>query len=212
MKALGSRSISSILKKVITIIWYLEFLLLITPPLVFLDDDGITYKWPVTLTESGVKPHITANNPKIVNFKLHDRDQVQEETVQQTLSFEDSSIGRRLIQTLHNLVTIAVIMFITWQLKKVFTVFAQDKPFDNNNAARIRWIALSVLFLVFYGLIESALYRLYTVSTITLSGATFDYFNGSFDLKTFLLGLLLLIIAEAFRRATEYKTDSESIL
>jgi len=212
MKALGSRSISSILKKAITIIWCLEFLLLLTPPLVFLDDDGITYKWPVTLTELGVKPHIAANDPKIINFKLHDRDQLKEETVRQTLSFEDSSIGRRLIQTLHNLVIIGVIMFITWQLKKVFTVFAEDKPFDNNNAARIRLIALSVLFLVFYGLIESALYRLYTVSTITLSGATFDYYNDSFDFKTFLLGLLLLIIAEAFRRATEYKTDSESIL
>jgi hypothetical protein len=212
MKALGDRSISSILKKVITIIWYLEFLLLLTPPLVFLDDDGITYKWPVTLTELEVKPHIVANDPKIINFKLHERNQVKEETVRQTLSFEDSSIGRRLIQTLHNLVLIGAIMFITWQLKKVFTVFAEDKPFDNNNAARIRWIALSVLFLVIYGVIESALYRMYTVSTITLSGATFDYYNDSFDLKTFLLGLLLLIIAEAFRRATEYKTDSESIL
>ncbi len=212
MKALGNRSISSILKSIITIIWYLEFLLLLTPPLVFLDDDGITYKWPVTLSTVNTVPQVSATKPGIINFKIHDRYQVKETTVKRVLSFEDSSTGRRLIQTLHNLVTIVVIMYITWLLKKIFSGFVKDKPFDANNAGRIRLIGFAVLFWAGYELAESFLYRIYTVSTIKMEGAAFDNYNNSFDVKTFVFGLLLLIIAEAFKRGTEYQADSESIL
>jgi hypothetical protein len=212
MKTLGNRSVSSFLKKLVTILWYVEFLLLLTPPLVFLDDDGIRYSWPVTLTSVEVQPQIKPLNPKITDIKLQDRYNVQEVTRERMLSFDDSSLGRRLIQTLHNLVYIFLIMFITWQVKQILTGFSADEPFGNKNPDRIRWIAFSVLFLVFFDVFEDVLHRVYSQSTIALSGATFDWYNNSFDLRTLLLGLLLLIIAEVFKRGTEYKTDSESIL
>jgi|GEM_PF-5016885 len=211
MKALGDRSISSILTKVITVVWYLEFLLLLTPPLVFMDDDGIRYSWPVTLETVGTKPTIHPTKNEITHFKLLERSDVHPADAQ-TLSFEDASTGRRLLQTLHNLVYIGLIMFITWHLKKIFSGFSNDQPFLDNNAARIKWIGFSILFLVFFDVLEDVFHFMYTSSTIALTGATFDQFNINFDFRTFFLGLLLLIMAEIFRKGYEYQSDSESIL
>lgn len=211
MKALGKRSISSFLKKIITVVWYLEFLLLLTPPLVFMDDGGIRYSWPVTLQTADTKPTINSTKNEITHFKLLERSDVHP-AYAQTLSFEDASTGRRLLQTLHNLIYIGLIMFITWHVKKIFTGFSDNQPFLNNNATRIKWIAFSILFLVFFDVLEDVFHRMYTNSTIVLSGATFDQFNINFDFRTFFLGLLLLIVAEIFRKGYEYQSDSESIL
>jgi hypothetical protein len=130
----------------------------------------------------------------------------------QTLSFEDSTLGRRWLQTLHNLVYIGLILFVTWQLKRIFSGFSKNQPFADNNATRIKWIAFSMVFLVFFDGLEDLLHRLYTRSTILLSGATFDTYAFHFDFRTFMLGLLLFILAEVFRQGYEYQTDSESIL
>jgi len=211
MKALGNRSISSVLRRVITVLWYLEFLLLLTPPLVFMDDGGIRYSWPVTLQTVDSTPTFNPTKKDISHFKLLERSDVHPATAQ-TLSFEDASMGRRLLQTLHNLIYIGLIMFVTWNLKKIFTGFSHDEPFLGNNAKRIKWIAFSILFLVFFDVVEDVFHRMYTSSTILLSGATFDQFNISFDFRTFFLGLLLLIVAEIFRKGYEYQSDSESIL
>jgi hypothetical protein len=112
MKALGDGSISALFKKIITLVWYLEFLLLLTPPLVFMDDDGIRYSWPVTLQTSDASPVIQTTKDEITHFKLLERSDVHPRSAQ-TLSFEDASTGRRLLQTLHNLIYIGLIMFIT---------------------------------------------------------------------------------------------------
>lgn len=212
MKTLGQRSVSSFLKNFITIIWYLEFLLLLTPPLVFLGDRGLRYSWPITLNTKDSNPEIKSVSNKISRFKLHEPEKLEETTREQTLSFEDSTLGRRLLQTLHNLVYIGLIMYVTWQLKKIFYSLSYNQPFSTKNASRIKWIAFSVLFLVFFDVVESILHRLYTGSAIILSGATFDNYDYSFDFRALLLGLLLLIVAEVFKRGTEYQADSESIL
>lgn len=212
MKALGSKSISSVFTRAITLAWYLEFLLLLTPPLVFLDDDGIRYSWPVTLASQNTKPAIGPASDRITAFELHGRADVKLTSSGQTLSFEDSTLGRRLLQTLHNLVYIGLILFVTWQLKKIFSAFSRNQPFAGNNAGRIKWIAFSILFLVFFDVWEDILHRLYTTSTIMLSGATFDPYSFRFDFRTFTLGLVLVVLAEVFRQGFEYQADSESIL
>ena len=212
MRTLGKRSISSLLKRVITIIFYLEFLLLLTPPLVFLDDGGIRYWWPITLESMTSEPVITSQSEKITGFAIHEQYRVPGKKLEKVLSFEDSTLGRRLLQTLHNVVTIAIILLITYWLKNLFTNLAENKPFTEENSRRVQWIAWTVLFMVFFDVIKAFLYRAYTASTISLSGASLDKYDYSFDFRAFLLGLLLLIIAELFRRGNQYQTDSESIL
>ncbi|WP_215241116.1 DUF2975 domain-containing protein [Dyadobacter helix] len=212
MKTLGKRSLSSLFKRGITFVLYLEFLLLLTPPLVFLDEDGIRYDWPITLTTVRTKPIIYPGSDLITDFELHGRSDAEVTSADQTLSFEDSTLGRRLLQTLHNLVYIGLILFITWQLRRVFSGFSINQPFANNNAARIKWIAFAVLFLVGFDMLEDVLHQLYTSSTILLSGARFDAYSFHVDSRTFMLGLLLLILAEVFRQGYAYQTDSESIL
>jgi hypothetical protein len=140
--------------------------------------------------------------------QLNTEQQVRE----QLLSFTDNSLGRKLLQTLHNLVNIGVLMFITWLLLQIFKSLAQDNPFGAGNAQRIRWMGFAVLFLVFFDAVEAFMSRFYTAATVTISGAQLHRYNYSFDLETFLLGLLLLILAEVFRRGAEYQADSESIL
>ena len=212
MRALGKSSISSVLKKIVTIIFYLEFLLILTLPLVFLDEGGIRYSWPITLTTITSDPIATASTNKISGFVVHERFKVSEKTLEKTLSFEDASLGRKLLQTLHNVVTIAAILLITFWLKQLFSKLAANQPFENKNAKRVQWIAWAVLCLVIFDVIKALLYRMYTVSTISLSGATFDRYDYSFDLRAFLIGLLLLIIAELFKRGHMYQADSESIV
>ena len=212
MRTLGKRSVSSFLKKFITIVWYLEFLLLLTPPLVFLGEDGLRYSWPITLNVKDSKPEIIPVSDKISRFKLHEREKVEEITRAQTLSFEDSTLGRRLLQTLHNLVYITLIMYVTWQLKKIFDRLSDNRPFSTENAARIKRISFSVLLLVFFDIVEAVLHRLYTGATIAVDGATFDMYDYSFDFRALVLGLLLLIVAEVFKIGTMYQADSESII
>jgi hypothetical protein len=212
MKALGSRSISSFLKRGITVAWYLEFLLLLTLPLVFMNDGGLTYNWPLTLSQPDADLQITAASPGITAIKLHKDCYHEGRISEQVLSFEDGTPARKLLQTLHNLAYIGVIMFITWQLKRLFESLASDQPFRRQNASRIRAIAFAVVFLVFYNVVEALLSRLYTGATISLAGAKLDWYDYSFDGETLLLGVLLLIIAEVFRRGTDYQADSESIV
>jgi hypothetical protein len=139
MKTLGSKSISSFLKTVITVAWYLEFLLLLTLPLVFMDEGGLTYTWPLTLHQAEAAPRITAGNPGITGLRLHENCYQHGQIAVQVLSFEDGTTPRKLLQTLHNLVYIAAIMLITWLLKKIFSGLADNQPFSTENAIRIRW-------------------------------------------------------------------------
>jgi hypothetical protein len=186
--------------------------LLLTPPLLFFDDEGLRYWWPITIYSATSEPVITAESEKITGFVIHERYRVPDEQLKKTLSFKDNTIGRRLLQTLHNVVTITLILLITYWLKQLFTNLAENKPFSEENSKRVRWIAWAVLFMVIFDVIKAFLYRAYTASTISLSGARLDRFDYSFDFRAFLLGLLLLIIAELFRRGNQYQTDSESIL
>jgi hypothetical protein len=192
--------------------WYLEFLLLLTLPLVFMDEGGLTYTWPLTLHNAAAAPLITAGNPGITSLRLHENCYQHGQIAAQVLSFEDGTTARKLLQTLHNLVYIAVIMLITWLLKKIFSGLANNQPFSTENAIRIRCIAFAVLFLVFFDVAETLLSRLYTGSTLVITGAKLAWYDYSFNYQTLLFGLLLLILAEVFRRGTEYQTDSESIL
>ncbi|WP_157488245.1 DUF2975 domain-containing protein [Dyadobacter crusticola] len=212
MNALGHRSISSFLNRAITVVWYLEFLFLLTPALVFLEDNHLRYSWPLTLNTAETKPAITPVGDQIARFALHDRNELEQVTREQTLSFEDSTLGRKLLQTAHNLVYIALIMFVTWQLKQLFSGFSANQPFEPKNAARIKWIAFAVLSLAFFDILETFLHYYYTRSTILLSGARFDWYNDSFDGRTLLFGLLLLVLSEVFQRGAEHQADSESIL
>jgi hypothetical protein len=212
MKAIGRKSVSSVLKKIISVIFYLEFLLVLTLPMVFLDDDGIRYSWPVTLDAINIQPVVTSAKPRITDFAVHERYQISDQSTKKVLSFEDATMGRRLLQTLHNIVNIAAILLITCWLKKLFTDLASNKPFTDKNSKRVQWISWVVLALVFFDVIQSLLYRAYTASTVSITGASLDVYDFGFDGRAFLLGLLLLVIAELFKRGYEYQSDSESIV
>jgi hypothetical protein len=121
-------------------------------------------------------------------------------------------MGRKLLQTLHNVVTIGIILLVTYWLKRLFTNLANNKPFSYENSKRVQWIAGTILFLAFFDVIEAFLSRQYNISAIDLSGATFDIYDYSFDLRTFLIGVVLLIIAEILKQGYEYQKDSESIV
>jgi hypothetical protein len=212
MKALGSQSISSFLRKVITVAWYLEFLLLLTLPLVFLDEGGLTYTWPLTLSQPTANLRITAASPGITAIQLHKDCSHEGRISGQVVSFEDGTLTRKFLQTLHNVACIGAILFITWQLKRLFESLAGDQPFRHQNASRIRAIAFAIVFLVFFNVVETLLSRWYTGATIALAGARLDWYDYSFNGEALLFGGVLLIIAEVFRRGTYYQADSESIV
>jgi hypothetical protein len=177
-----------------------------------MEDGGLRYTWPLTLSQPDADPRITAASPGITAITLHKDCYHDARISEQVVSFEDGTLTRKLLQTLHNLAYIGVILFITWQLKRLFESLAGDQPFHRQNASRIKEIAFAVVFLVFFNVVETLLSRLYTGATITLAGAKLDWYDYSFDGETLLLGVLLLIIAEVFRRGTDYQADSESIV
>jgi hypothetical protein len=120
MKTLGRKSLSSVLGKIITVVFYLEFLLVLTLPLVFLDEDGLRYSWPITLRSDTSQPFVSTQTPGISGFIIHERYNEVKNSSWKTLSFEDGSLGRKLLQSLHNVVTIAAILLITFWLKNYF--------------------------------------------------------------------------------------------
>ena len=205
----------AMLNTVATVFLYFQFLLIVAfPVMIFLDKDNEFnhYSWPITATTAESKPAISANSDNITHYIVQQQDPFADKAKEKVLLFEDNSTGGKLLQSVLKVALLVITILITLWLKKLFTNIEEGRPFSQENSRLVRWIGLGLMSIVLFNIIKAFIYKLYITSAISLSGATFDFYDFSFDSDVFLMGLVVLALAEIFRAGNEYKSDSESIV
>ena len=206
MKALGKKSIASVLKVWLAVMWWLAW--------VAVGVIAIAFTWSMF---TGNPADSFMDVP--VEFQL-DEGAYQVESkhldvsaasitdVSGMLRFTSASRPLMLIYAVFALLYAGVLLFVIRQLRKLFQSLVDGVPFTIENASRIRLIGLIVLagevvesFLVFVG-------QLYIDSRFEITGLTVDP-GIDIDLSTVFAGLVLLVIAEVFRIGTQLKEDQD---
>jgi hypothetical protein len=101
---------------------------------------------------------------------------------------------------------LAYLLWIVTQLRHVFRSLSHGLPFAAENARRIRWVGLAVVFgelaraaIIYY-------WSYYTSMRFTVSGLQFTA-AADLNLITMVSGLGILVIAEAFREGARLQED-----
>jgi hypothetical protein len=202
MKALGERSISSFIRVVLDGAWWLvaASLVLLSGVLLFslsvkLEGNNLTMDLPVALELNAPVHGSTAlqTDARIENLRGNLRFPIRDQ------AFFSRSM----------LVIVLLFGFLLWlvtQLRHIFRSLSRGLLFIPENARRIRWVGLTVIFgeLARAALLYFCSY--YMSLHFTANGLRFvasTDFNG----VTIVAGLAILVIAEVFREGTRLHED-----
>lgn len=201
MTYLGKRSLAAILKIVLNLCWYAQlifFTVVIIGVLVGVSLQGhLSYRWPVTLSESSYDEikttNTTASDVKVVPTK-----------------------GELLFTRMNNWENIAIthtglalifgtFLLVTFQLKKIFSNFTRKEPFTLSNSKRIRLIGIILIASSLINFLFGIFYTNYINTNFQWNERV--SFTQSLDVSTILMGLLIMILAEIFRLGTELQEE-----
>ncbi|WP_214072384.1 DUF2975 domain-containing protein [Mucilaginibacter sp. dw_454] len=103
----------------------------------------------------------------------------------------------------------AVVVMITYQLKKIFGSFKQNQPFHKSNMYRVRYIAF---VLISYSVIQWLF--VIAVNKILLQIFIFDHLDltYNFNINCFLMGIVLLAVEGIFRTGLALEEDKELVI
>lgn len=204
MKALGRKSVSSIVKVALDVAWYLTIVL------------GVLVTLDVLV---GLGGGSAGRLDLMVQFEL---DPAAYGIVSETLGVEHPSIrkatGKLVFGSTNGSLLIAYFgLVVVWlgaalaiihQLRLVFRKLVDGQPFVRANAARIRVIGVVVIAMeiarFFLLLAQSAFLR----SNFTFEGLTLNVVPRP-NLGVILVGLVVLVIAEVFRQGAELREEQE---
>lgn len=203
MKALGERSIASLIRFVLDATWWLVVvsLGLLTGLLVFsffinLEGDNLTMDLPVALE---LKAPVHGSSASI-------QTDARIEKLRGNLRFPVRN-GAFFSGSMFLIVVLfGFLLWVLTQLRHIFRSLSRGLPFIPENARRIRWVGFTVLF---GELARAALvyfWSYYTSLHFTANGLRFvasTDFNGI----TIVGGLAILVIAEVFREGTRLHED-----
>ncbi|HZO52640.1 MAG TPA: DUF2975 domain-containing protein [Bryobacteraceae bacterium] len=203
MKALGERSIASLIRFVLDAAWWLVVvsLGLLTGLLVFsffinLEGDNLTMDLPVALE---LKAPVHGSSASI-------QTDARIEKLRGNLRFPVRN-GAFFSGSMFLIVVLfGFLLWVLTQLRHIFRSLSRGLPFIPENARRIRWVGFTVLF---GELARAALvyfWSYYTSLHFTANGLRFvasTDFNGI----TIVGGLAILVIAEVFREGTRLHED-----
>lgn len=128
-----------------------------------------------------------------------------------TLLLPDPDTTQRLLALLPDLMTAAVVVSVAWLGHAVLRDVAAGDPFRPVNVTRLRWIALLVA--LGGGLVGAvrALVALPILSDVDLGGLTPAGF-WEVPLIPLLLGMVVALVAEAFRTGTTLRDDVDGLV
>ena len=203
MKAMGKSSISSVVKGLLDVAWYLggvglglaTLMILYTTiwgglpgnvriPITFeLEDDAYQIASPALGVTGAVVNDIRA----YVSFPL-----------------ERGGFLFANLLILIGLLTLA--MMVLWQLRQVFRTLEDGAPFVAGNARRIRWVGFAMIFGEVFRATAIGFWTYYVAlrfeSEQMYFGASLD-----FNLIAIIHGLVILVVAEVFRSGTRLEED-----
>lgn len=200
MKYLGNYSLSTFLKLLVNVIWYLQiilfgFLLIVITAQVTFKTDRI-YSWPVDFADT-VSNRMIKNGAGITEAKM---------TINNgTLRFKGANNWQNISITFIGLsIAFGTFLLITYQLRKILSSFVSDHPFIKSNILRIRLIGLILI-------VASALKFVFSFFYTNYINSAFEgfIFTNKLEFAPLLSGLLILIIAEIFRIGVNYREEND---
>lgn len=206
MKILGNKSLSTILSKIISVIWWIECVgavvivgaVLLTP---FFEKE-VNFITPVSFSAVTVRTvESGANNIPAAQLTASEG----------SFTFPvQTDLTTTLIMASVIALTFAFFILITYQVKCIFSSFAKNDPFVESNVPRMRSIGLT---LVAYSLTR----LLYNIGLNQYLLVHFKWNNGiqltaGFNSSIFFIGLIIIVIAEIFKLGTSLENEQKLMI
>jgi len=203
MQAMGKSSISSVVKKLLDVAWYLAGagLCLATLMIVYTAVWGGfpgTIRVPITFELEAEAYQVASPALGVTGAVVDD--------IRAYLSFPLER-GVFLFANLLILVgLLALAMLVLWQLRQVFRTLEDGAPFDAENARRIRWVGFAMILGEIFRASALGFWTYYAAARFESEQM---YFGASldFNLIAIIHGLVILVIAEVFRSGTRLEED-----
>ena len=195
MKTLGTKSLSTVLSRVIQVVWWIELVaavcitaaIIITP---FFKEE-VSFNTPVTFSNVNVK-NVTAAAPDIQTGQLTVTDGRFYFPVQ-------TNFTNTLIMTIIVIGAFSFLILITYQLKQIFSSFEKNEPFMEINIKRIRKIGIILIAYTVAQLLYNIAVNQYLVSHFNWDNTQLTY---SINLIALFTGVTMIVIAEIFKLGT----------
>ena len=206
MKAIGSSSLSSVLKVTLDVLWYLALVVIVI---------GLGIGVFSLVTKGNVAGQLTLPvvleiDEDIYSIRAEGADTGAAELDCVTAHMRFPSPGTRFLLFLGIFIAVssAVVLIVLYQLRRIFATLAAGSPFVPANAARIRFIG----WVVIVGeLAEEALQALgqrIVMTSFETVGVTFRW-DIDFNFTTIFWGFVLLVLAEIFRLGVKMREEQE---
>lgn len=204
MKTLGKSSLSSVLKVILDIVWYLSIagltLAVVLAGMSVLKRGNLPghLNVPVLFSVDPGCYSISAPDYGITGAELED--------VSGDLHFRSPGGQLLLFFAAYLAVGIGILMVVIYQLRNILGTLAAGSPFVAANASRIRFIGWAVIvgevlqaFVEFMG-------QIIVKATFEATGVTFGWTFGM-SFQTLFWGFVILAVAEVFRLGVELREE-----
>ncbi len=210
MKMLGKSSLSSKLKVVLDVTWYLGIVVAVL----------VTVAVPVGLWGLGQLPEEAGAQSKMtigdIGFRVKDQ-LVEVQHVGGGAAYVTEGVGTIAVEGAMNMtimvtaiggvaVLMAIGLFIIWQLRKLFRRFAEGNPFDRSNVGRLRAIGTGMLGLSIGAAVFTSILT-YVVSQQFHSDRIEFVTSMDFDASSLFSAAVVFILAEIFRLGAEMQEE-----
>ncbi|MEO8765745.1 MAG: DUF2975 domain-containing protein [Ginsengibacter sp.] len=202
MKALGKRSLSTILAIVINITWWLEWIagtVLIVSVII-----AAFYKKDVRLT---VPVSFSGVNFKTVGSVTQAVPGGQLQVMNGNFAFPiDVTLQNTLLIIAGVVMAFSVVLLTTYQLKIIFRNFRTNQPFNKLNIPRIRNVGILLIGISILQWVFNIAINLFLIAHFKWDqGVKLTY---HFDVSCIIPGIIIIIIAEIFRRGFVMEEDN----
>ena len=222
MRIIGKRSIASLLKLVIDIVWYAAIVLYSATFVFFIwtyfISSGPSYEihgWPIYLESGAARSTVspTAGGIEILEIAVDEAE----------IGFRASGDWRPKIIRLVSLIAGGSMgLLIVHNLRRIIGSAAKRNPFIRENVSRFRNVAYLFIGVAVFEAIRGTVIAAYIRSHFSMENLNYRFsplgleplgdFIRSFSGHLIFLALMMLVLGEIFRLGLEYREDSQSIV
>ncbi len=205
MKAIGKRSVASVLKLLVTAAWYLQFAVFCGVlglfVYIFTQKEYIGSDVPVKVHEYPRVTGIASASPDLQDTYL---------TLNAGMLHVEQRINWQLMVAMlaYFIGFAALCLTITHLLRQIFATLTTRQPFDPQNANRLRRIALLVMLFAPLELCNDVFMHAVVSNNFSREKVKFALQLG-INFQVIILGAVLLVIAEVFRVGTQLREENE---
>lgn len=200
MKTIGKKSLSSVIATIVNIVWWIEWIagsmvLAVLIGMLFMEKT-ISLKVPVsfspfTMPKSGDAAANTEGSLTVMDGNF---------TFPITVNFQNAALLFLLLAA-----TLTIFLTITYQLKVIFSNLKQNNPFDEHNIQRIKNIGLILMLSAFFHFFFNIFIVHYLNTHFKVDSVAL---TSKFNFSYLAIGMILIIVAEVFRRGASLEQEN----